>query len=265
MSKCRYRVSRRELDLLCRYSLSMLNLPHGHVVQGAYLVAAAEIEWGSGLLWLLANATSIGATGMQAVAFDETSLVTSVDAGSGNLLSIIPSVMDYVIAAVRRRGATSLSIFDVAGCPLALALAAGASRRLNEFNVAIRYGALKSEVMASRRIVMPLMATASPKAVLKTCGAMVNIAPDAVGEVHLSVACIRKSGVVTNGRADEEPSGDSSQVECDYILVDRGVWSELLDLVGGILPPDGRGHLTSEELSDLHEAGPGEGVLHDDD
>lgn len=261
MSSGLSRVSRRELDLLCRYSLSVLNLPYGHVAQGAYLVAAAEIEWGSGLLWLLANAASIRATGKQAVSFDETSLVTSVDAGGGNLLAIVPSVLDYAVAAVRIRGAASLRISEVAGCPLALALGAGASRRLNEFAVTIRFGALKSEATASRGIVMPLMATASLKAGLKTCGAMVSIAPDAVGEVHLSVARIPKSGAATNASADGEPSREST----NYVHVDRGVWSELLDLVGGTLPPDGRGHMTMEELSDLHEAGPGEGVLHDDD
>jgi hypothetical protein len=48
-------------------------------------------------------------------------------------------------------------------------------------------------------------------------------------------------------------------VEVEYLA-----WVELLDLVGGVLPPDGRGLLTPESEAGLNDAGPGEGVGHDD-
>jgi len=265
VSEERLRVSRRELELLCRYSLAALNLPHGHVSEGAQLVAAAESKWGTGLSWLLGNVESIRETVLKSVVVDQSGLEASIDAGNVNLLSIAPVAIDYVVVTARRSGSASLRMIGVAGFPLALALVVSVAKQQLESIVTIRYGTPRRNGLSGRTIVMPLMATASQDEDHATSGAMVSIAPDAVGEVYLSVTSVSRPAMTGTSRFGLSPSGGRLRSAPDHVLVDRGAWSELLDLVGGILPPDGRGHLTAEEKADLHEAGPGDGVLHDDD
>ena len=265
MSKERSRVSRRELDLLCRYSLAALNLPHGHTLVGAQMVAAAEWKWGTGLCWLLGNVEGIREAGVRSVLIEQSDQGASIDAFNENLLAIAPAALDYVAAKAIRSGCASLRVSGVAGFPLALTLGVCASMRQLESIVTIRYSTSPSEGSARRAIVMPLMATVSQDAGLTTSGPVASFAPNAVGEVYLSVTSVPRPSATSTNRSEIAPSGGRPRLVPDDFLVDRDAWSELLDLVGGILPPDGRGHLTPEEESDLHEAGPGHGMLHDDD
>jgi hypothetical protein len=240
------RVSRRELLLLSRYTLVQADLPLGYVIAGGRLISAAESWMGTGLVWLRSNVEALRNARPERIDVAPDGPAASVDAHGESIVMAGIVALDLVTIAARGFGSGSVTVRDASGVGLAPALTYLAAPRGLATVVTVVDGDAQATWTAAGspdRPFVPLTMSGQP--------------PDS-GTVRISA--LADGPPPTRPRVPSVPDGTS-----DGLAVDMDTWTQLLDMVGGTLPPDGRGRLTIADDDLLDDAGPGAGVLHDDD
>lgn len=240
------RVSRRELLLMCRYSLVQADLPLGYVIAGGRLVSAAESWMGTGLGWLHTNVEALRHARPDRISVSSDVPASEIDARGESLVMAGIIALDLLTIAVRRTGFGTVSVRNATGVILAPALTHLAAPRQLTSMVRVSDAATGFAWTAAgspERPFVPLMRTGLPP-----------------GSGTIRMSAIADGPRPERARVPTVPDGTS-----DGVVVDMDTWTALLDMVGGTLPPDGRGRLTMAEYDLLHDAGPGTGVMHDDD
>ena len=260
-------VSRRELALLCRYSLAQTRLPLGLVVFGARLAAVAEIGMGNGLVWLRSYVPSMNGSYTPTPCSKRAAWHTELDTAGASVLFGAPSAVDLATVEARERGVGVVRVRNVQGVSLAPALTEAAARRgLSALVTIERYRGPTTNHLTPHNAPAIASCTRSvgvPGVPFVPLGGVVPFDCDA-GDFTVIVA---KPPAKT---LDHDPSsiGDVSTSLStrlpESVTVDFQVWTELLDFVGGTLPPDGRGLLTQDDEAALHDAGPGAGRSEDE-
>jgi hypothetical protein len=253
------RVTRRELGLICRYGLVQAGLDLGHVMFGARLIAAAEIYLGSGLAWLARYVRERPtAPALQVIASNETVII---EARGGDFLVAAPAAIDLLTLGVRTRGNATVDVHNLADVSLAPVLTESATRR--GLTILVQAVSAKNGPDDAAAI-QP--SAGWPGRSFATLDARTMPAPFGVsGSISLLASEMTHEPIDGWKAASGEGVSSLSTSAPETIDVSFDQWVDLLDLVGGTLPPDGRGRLTRTSEAAADDAGPGAGKQDDDD
>jgi hypothetical protein len=227
------------------------------------LVAAAEIYTNTGLDWL-ARYTRDGRLPVPDIQVSLSEEGATVDACGADFLVVAPAALDLATDAARRNGHACIHVHGVADLALTPSLNESAARRgLATLIRAMPAAEGRSEDADQRR--NALISAGWPGHPLTTIGSSAMVDYGVGGDLTI-LATITPLELPGSWRT---PAGDgiaslSTQVPETY-PVPFDLWCELLDFVGGTLPPDGRGLLTRPDEANVDEAGPGAGKVDDDD